>query len=179
MCYDKYDYTMKGVMTMKRLETESGRNFSYNSDISVLETYYQKQYELIKKGNTDLATLELVMLGNALDFINFAKKSLGMNLNSEEKSVEAYEEVMDALCRGIINKNLYDKENNIAKKAGAYLGFLIIANIGGEWTDTENGEAVVIKGRTVYVVDFAQNRLMSGTELDAADYYKKVKTLRD
>lgn len=163
---------------MKRLERECGRGFSYNSDISVLEQYYQRQYDLIKKGDTDLVTFELVMLGNALDFIHFVKSSFGIKIDNNEKSIEMYDEVMDALSRGILNKNLFDKNNNIAKKSGAYLGFLIIANIGGEWMDTSEGEAVIIDGREIYVCDFAANRLMSGSELNAEDYYKKVRTLR-
>ncbi|MBQ8132841.1 MAG: hypothetical protein IJ192_00270 [Clostridia bacterium] len=163
---------------MKRLDTESGRRFSYQSSISELEEYYQKQYDLIKKGNTDLATLELVMLGNALDFISFVQTSFGIKLGNGENSAAAYDEVMDALSRGIVNKNLFDKENNIAKKAGAYLGFLIIANIGGEWKDTDSGSAVIIEGREIYVLDFAEKRLVTGTDLNAADYFKKVKTLK-
>ena len=165
-------------MAVKRLERECGRGFSYNSDISVLEQYYQKQYDLIRNGNTDLVTFELVMLGNALDFIALIKKTMGINLDSKENSIEIYDEVMDALSRGIINRNLFDRENDISKKAGAYLGFIIIANIGGEWIDTPDGEAVIIDGRDIYVCDFARNRLMSGSELDAAEYYKKVRTLR-
>ena len=163
---------------MKRLDTESGKEFSYYSDIPTLERYYQKQYDLIKKGNTDLVSLELVMLGNALDFISFVKDSFGISLNAQEKSIFMYDEVMDALSRGIINANLFDKDNNIAKKAGAYLGFIIIANVGGKWNDTENGEAVIISGREVYVMDFAQKRLSPETELNAADYFKAVKTLK-
>ncbi len=163
---------------MKRLDTESSKGFKYQLYIPELEKYYQKQYDMIKEGNTDLVTLELVMLGHALDFINMVKKQFGFVLNSEEKSINSYEEVMDALSRGILNVNLFDKENNIAEKAGAYLGFLIIANVGGEWTDTENGTAVVIKGREIYVFDFAEKRLMSGSELNAAEYYKAIKTLK-
>ena len=125
---------------MKRLETECGRGFSYHSAIPVLEEYYQKQYDMIKNGNTDLVTFELVMLGNALDFISLIQKTLGISLSSDEKCVEIYDEVMDALSRGIINRNLFDKNNDIAKKSGAYLGFLIIANIGGEWIDTSDAE---------------------------------------
>ena len=94
-------------MAVKRLERECGRGFSYNSDISVLEQYYQKQYDLIRNGNTDLVTFELVMLGNALDFIALIKKTMGINLDSKENSIEIYDEVMDALSRGIINRNLF------------------------------------------------------------------------
>ena len=165
-------------MTVKRLESECGRGFSYKSSIPVLEEYYQKQYDLIRNGNTDLVTYELVMLGNALDFIDFVKRYFGISLDEREKSVEIYEEVMDALSRGIINENLFDKNNNIAAKAGAYLGFLVIAGVGGEWMDTSEGGAVVIDGRNIYVCDFAANRLMSGSELNTTDYYRKIKTLR-
>ncbi len=164
---------------MKRLDNESGKLFSYQSEISQLEEYYENQYEMIKNGNTDLATLELVMLGNALDFINFVHSSFGISLGNDEGSVTVYDEIMDALSRGIVNKNLFDKENNIAKKAGAYLGFLIIANIGGKWADTDAGSAVVIDNREIYVLDFAEKRLISGNDLNAEDYFKKVKTLRN
>ena len=169
----------KGGMLMKRLDNESGKLFSYQSEISQLEEYYENQYEMIKNGNTDLATLELVMLGNALDFINFVHSSFGISLGNDEGSVTVYDEIMDALSRGIVNKNLFDKENNIAKKAGAYLGFLIIANIGGKWADTDAGSAVVIDNREIYVLDFAEKRLISGNDLNAEDYFKKVKTLRN
>ncbi len=160
---------------MKRLETESGRRINYNSGIPALEDYYYRQYELIKKGSDDLATLELVMLGSALDFISFAKKSFGITLGSEDKYITSYDEVLDALSRGIIKENVYD---NIAKNAGAYLGFLIIANIGGEWIDTESGPAVKILGREIYTADFAEKRLMSESGLNAAEYYNTVKALK-
>ncbi len=161
---------------MKRLETESSRRINYNSDILALEKYYREQYELIKKGSDDLATLELVMLGNALDFISFAKKSFGITLGSEEKYISSYDEIADALSRGIITENIYD---NIAKTAGAYLGFLIIANIGGKWVDTESGPAVLVRGREVYVADFSEKRLMSGSRLNAVEYYNAIKVLKN
>lgn len=163
---------------MKRLDTESGKSFSYSADISTLEEYYQKQCDLIKRGNEDLVTFELVMLGNALDFIYFAKKSFGIILDNQEKSIDSFEEVMDALNRGIIQKNLFQKENDISRMASAYLGFLILANFGGKWTDTENGAAVNIKNRMVYVSDFVAKRLESGTELNTVEYFKSVRLLK-
>ena len=45
---------------MKRLDTQSGKTIDYSASVAVLEEFYQKQYELIKAGNTDLATFELV-----------------------------------------------------------------------------------------------------------------------
>lgn len=166
-------------MTMKRLDMESGRTFSYAADISVLEEYYEKQYELIKAGNTDLATLELVMLGNALDFIHLADTSLGIKLDGSENSVAVFDEVLDALNRGILQKNLFSEKNDdIANKAAAYLGFLVIANIGGEWEDTENGTAVSVNGRTAYVGEFVAKRLMSGSELNAVSYYQSIKLVK-
>ncbi len=169
---------MKGVMCMKRLETESGGNFSYSSDIAALEEHYKKQSELVRKGNAELATLELMMLGCALDFINYVHGAFGIELDGSEKSVAAFEEVADGLSRGAAGTGLFDKENSIARKAGAYFGFLIIANIGGSWIDTENGIAVLVEGREVYVLDFAEKRLESGSGLDAKEYYRTVRSLR-
>lgn len=163
---------------MKRLETESGKGFSYASDFAQLEEYYEMQYEMIKKGNTDLATLELVMLGCALDFVSFVRGSLGIELDGRESSVELFDEVIGALARGAVDIGLFDRENSISKKAGAYLGFLIIANIGGSWIDTENGTAVLVEGREVYTIDFVQKRLERDSRLSAKEYYRTVKSIK-
>lgn len=164
---------------MKRLDIESNKTINYLSDISELEKYYEKQYEFIKEGNTDLATLELVMLGNALDFINYADKSFGIKLTGDEKSVSEFDELLDALNRGISQENLFKKgNNNIVTQATGYLGFIIIANIGGEWLDTENGTAVNVNGRTAYIYDFIVKRLQSGSQLNTKEYYKSIKIVK-
>ncbi len=163
---------------MKRLDNENNKRINYLSDISSIEKYYENQYELIKKGNTDLATLELVMLGNALDFTDYADKSLGIKLGFDEACVSYLDEVLDALNRGISQESLFENGNNLVTKASSYLGFLIIANIGGEWIDTESGAAVNVNGRTAYVYDFTVKRLQSGTELDAEEYYKSIKIVK-
>lgn len=164
---------------MKRLYNGSEKDFSYNDSIENLEEYYENQYKLIMSGNTDLASLKLVMLGNALDFIHFIQRSFGIKLDSSERSVDELEEVMDALNRGIVQENLFSRnDGDLAKKAGAYLGFLIIANIGGSWVDTENSMAVELQGREVYVCDFIKQRLVSGTELNVSEYYRSVRLLK-
>lgn len=164
---------------MKRLDSENTKTINYSADINKLEEYYQKQYELIKKGNTDLATLELVMLGNALDFINYADKSFGIKLTTDEKSISLLDEVLDALNRGISWENLFEPNDDcLAKKASGYLGVVIIANIGGEWADTENGVAVNVHGKLAYVYDFIVKRLESGTQSDTKEYYKSIKIVR-
>ena len=164
---------------MKRLDNESSRGINYSADISQLEKYYDEQYELIQDGNNDLATLELVMLGNALDFIRFVRKTFDIKLCNDEGSVLKLEEVLDALNRGFLQENFLDENSgNIAKKTGACLGFMIISNIGGKWVDTENGEAVDVNGRKAYVCDFVLSRLQSGTELNTTDYYKSIKTVQ-
>ncbi len=167
----------KGVNVMKRLEVESGRFVSPGAEISVLETFYERQYDMVQKGNTDLVTLKLIMLGNALDFIDLIKRSLGVELDNTEKSIPLFEEVMDALSRGILERSLFDNSNSIAKKAGAYLGLLIIANIGGSWEDTSEGPAILIEGREAFVLDFAEKRLASGSELNVMDYYRSVRAV--
>lgn len=164
---------------MKRLDSENEKTINYSADIAQLEKYYQKQYELIKNGNTDLATLELVMLGNALDFINYADKSFGIKLTGSEKSISSLDEILDALNRGISWENLFEPSDDcLAKKACGYLGLIIIANIGGKWTDTENGAAVNVNGRMAYVYDFIAKRLQSGSRLNTEEYYKSIKIVR-
>ena len=164
---------------MKRLDNQSGRLIDYSADISLLEAFYQKQYELIKAGNTDLATFELVMLGNALDFIQMVRVSFGVELDGQEKSVGAFEEVLDAFKRGIANKNVFDiAESKIAEKAASYFGFLIIANSGGEWLDTPDGAVVSIQGRDAYVYAFIRQYLSGNADISAVQYYRNTKLIK-
>ena len=164
---------------MKRLDNQSGRVIDYSADITQLEDFYQKQYELIKAGNTDLATFELVMLGNALDFIQMVRVSFGVELDGQEKSINAFEEVLDAFKRGIANKNVFDiAESKIAEKAASYFGFLIIANSGGEWLDTPDGAVVSIQGRDAYVYAFIRQYLSGNADISAVQYYRNTKLIK-
>lgn len=164
---------------MKRLDNQSGRAIDYSADIAQLEDFYQQQYELIKAGNTDLATFELVMLGNALDFIQMVRLSFGVELDGQEKSVGAFEEVLDAFKRGIANKNVFDiAESKIAEKAASYFGFLIIANSGGKWLDTPDGAVVSIKDRDAYVYAFIRHYLSGNADISAIQYYKNTKLIK-
>ena len=164
---------------MKRLDNHSARQIPYSEPVSRLEEFYQKQYELIKAGNTDLATFELVMLGNALDFIQIVRTSFSSVLDGSEDSVTILEEVLDALKRGIANKNVFDiAQSRLAENAAAYLGFVIIATIGGTWEDTGNGAAVSVKGRSAFVDEFVRQYLCGDTELSAVQYYRNIKLLK-
>lgn len=179
ICYDKSIIERKAVMCMKRLDSQSGRQIPYSAGTDRLEEFYRKQYELILSGNTDLATFELVMLGSSLDFIQIVRSVLGCELDGSEGSVNMFEEVLDALKRGIANKCVFDiAESTLAEKAAAYLGFLIAANIGGEWEDTENGTAVCVDGRMAFTGEFVRQRLSGETELSAVQYYRNIKPLK-
>lgn len=165
---------------MKRLDNEKNRIIDYSSGIEMLEAYYQRQFELIKDGNTDLVTLELLMLGRALDFISFVKKRLGITLGTGESSVALFEEVIDAVNRGVVQDELFaDEAGSIAKSMSAYLGLLILANIGGKWEDTENGVSVNVNGREAYVYEYIEKRLLGISETAAADFYNSVKAVKE
>ena len=42
---------------MKRLDNEQSKTINYSGEIAELESVYERQFDLIKKGNTDLVTL--------------------------------------------------------------------------------------------------------------------------
>ena len=160
---------------MKRLDNEQSRRINYSGEINELEALYERQFDLIKKGNTDLVTLELVMLGKALDFVHLAKKRLGISLDTSKRSAGALEEVIDAFERGVIQDNVFSAENgSIAESISAYLGILIIANTGGKWEDTENGKAVNVNGRLAYVSDYVEKRLLGLSQLSVVTYFESV-----
>lgn len=160
---------------MKRLDNEEGRRINYDADISELERIYERHFELIKQGNTDLVTLELVMLGRALDFVSFTREKLGVKLGTDKGSVKKFEEVLDALQRGIVQENFFEGEGGgISSCISAYFGILIIARTGGVWEDTENGRAVNVNGRYAYVDEFIEKRLLGLSELSAVEYFNSV-----
>ena len=164
---------------MKRLDNEKSRTIDYAAGTAVLEDYYERQFELVKKGNTDLVTLELMMLGRALDFMQFANKRLGVALDTSEASVDLFEEVLDALNRGIVQDDLFsDESGSIAKSLCAYLGLLILANIGGKWEHTENGYAINVNGREAYVNDYIERRLIGLSAEPLPEYYRSVKIVK-
>ncbi len=160
---------------MKRLDTEESKKICYSAGVAELQRYYDRQFDMVRKGNTDLVTLELVMLGQALDFVHLVKKRLGIELGTGERSVKEFEEVIDAFTRGVLQDNFFADENGIAKSMSAYFGILMIANIGGEWEDTENGRAVNVNGRNAYVDEYVERRLLGLSDLDAQTFYNSVK----
>ncbi len=163
---------------MKRLDNENSRKINYAADIPELERFYERQFDMIKKGNTDLVTLELVMLGKALDFFHFVKTRLGIELGTKEGAVQTFEEVLDAMERGVIQDNVFSEDGgSIAGIASAYLGLLIIANIGGVWEDTESGMSVNVNGRAAYVFDYIEKRLLGLSALDAVTFFNSVRTV--
>lgn len=160
---------------MKRLDNEQSKTINYSGEIAELESVYERQFDLIKKGNTDLVTLELVMLGKALDFVHFTRKKLGISLDTSKRSVAALEEVLDAFERGVVQDNFFSPENgSIAESISAYLGILIIANIGGKWEDTEQGAAVSVNDRLAFVSEYIEKRLLGLSQLDAVTYFDSV-----
>lgn len=165
---------------MKRLDNEQIRSINYSGEIAELEKFYDRQFDLIKKGNTDLVTLELVMLGKALDFVHLTHRKLGISLDTSEKSVASLEEVIDAFDRGVVQDNFFSAENgSIAESVSAYLGILIIANIGGKWEDTEQGAAVNVNGRLAFVSEYVEKRLLGLSQLDAVTYFNSVSLARE
>ena len=160
---------------MKRLDREDGKKIPYSASIAELESFYDRQFDLIKKGNTDLVTLELVMLGKALDFVHTARKRLGTELTTKESSVGELEEVVDACVRGVVQDNFFTDEYSVASRMSAYLGLLIITNIGGTWEDTENGMAVNVNGRSAYVSEYIEKRLLGLSDLDVQTFYNSVR----
>ncbi len=163
---------------MKRLDREDGRKIPYQASVAEMEKFYDRQFDLIKKGNTDLVTLELVMLGKALDFIHMIKKRLGTELDLTERSVGALEEVVDACVRGVMQDNLFTDEYSIAKSMSAYLGVLIISTIGGGWEDTETGMSVNVNGRSANVDDYIERRLLGLSDLKVQTFYSSVKLVK-
>lgn len=88
-----------------------------------LEKYFDSQMTLARNGQEELSTVELMMLGYALDFISFAKNAAHVDIHFDEESLERFDTVLEVVHvlmqkEGLPENQFYD----IVKSAAGFLG---------------------------------------------------------
>lgn len=129
------------------------------------------QYELT--GNIGF---DVVMLGNAFDFLDFAQEALEIELEFEEKDIPTFEEILGMLHEWVEESGMeQDTFNLYARCATAYFGVLILKYIGGNWVDTQQGVAIRKDEKDAFVYHQVAQRIAYGQEFDVVKYYEKLK----
>lgn len=145
-----------------------------------LEDYFDKQMELIKSGQDKQATIELMMLGYALDFIYFAKNVANVELGLGEEDIEMFDRILGAIHK-LVKQGKLEQENfnDLAKKATAFFGVLILKNLGGNWAQSNVGMVINLCGANAFVYSRVARRILNGEEDEVVSFYQAVKAMKD
>ena len=148
----------------------------YSLSREELADYCDQQMELVKSGQKELATIELMMLGYALDFIDFAHNAVQVDIDFDEENLELFDEILEALHEvsaggGLTQENF----NDIVKKATAFFGVFILKNIGGNWVQTNIGMAINLNETNAFVYNRIARRIINGKEDEVVSFYQVVK----
>lgn len=149
----------------------------YSGSQEELQAHFDQWLASVEAGETDRADVELVLLGYALDFIDFAKKAAEITLTFEEDSVAALDQVLVQL-HTLSEKGKIPQEylELLVKKATGFFGVLILKNLGGNWAHSDVGMAVRLPGMNVFVYNHVARCVVSGEE-ELSSLYQAVRVM--
>lgn len=105
--------------------------------------------------------------------IDTTKQSLGVDLNFDEKSILA----LDNLIQNAWPDQPPIQIDNVILLFGSFLGEAIIKNLGGQWVKVEQGWGIKIEDTTLMVFTKVKKRFLNGIEDSISYYYKGVKDM--
>jgi hypothetical protein len=111
-------------------------------------------------------------------FLETAKKLGDMTFDYSEQSVEQLESFVDRLW----DPNAPPSEaelDSLTKLIGAYLGEVMIRNVGGHWAWSPDRNMPAIEtdqGSWAYVLDKVYKRQVAGSEESLVEFYEAFKT---
>ncbi|WP_252225844.1 hypothetical protein [Clostridium sp. ZBS2] len=144
----------------------------YSKSIEELTIYYDEQLELIKQGTNELATLELMMLGYGIDFIEWIKEVFKIELTLGEDSLSEFDTVLEDIYQMYIKNGLREEVlNDLLKKCSGYFGLVILSNYKGNWADSNLGPAIQVNGVNAFVYNCIGRRMQSNEDSDIIAFY--------
>ncbi|MBQ4522014.1 MAG: hypothetical protein IJA10_03570 [Lachnospiraceae bacterium] len=150
----------------------------YHLSEQQLADYFDLQFQLIQEGKRPPATMELAMLGYALDFLGFAENAANTKIDFQEESLGVFEAILDAIYRMYADEAPSGEDfDDMVKKATGYFGVLILKNIGGNWIQSNIGMGMNIKGSNAFLYNRIARRLTNGREDEVISFYEALKNL--
>ena len=150
-------------------------SFDYTLTPAELDKQLSEKMALVRRGELQ-ATHEFTMLGYALDFIDFAKNSVNVELNFDEDSLEPYCEILGEMQMSFAQEPPpADMMTGIIKGATGFFGVMVIKNLGGNWAQSNIGMAVIRNGTSAFIMNRVGRFLQSGED-DMSALYNYLKT---
>ncbi|MBN1058844.1 hypothetical protein [Clostridium botulinum] len=144
----------------------------YSKSIEELTMYYDEQLELIKQERNELATLELMMLGYAIDFIEWIKEVFKIELTLGEESLSEFDRILEDVHQMYMKNGLREEVlNDLLKKCSGYFGLVILSNYKGNWVDSNLGPAIQINGVNAFVYNCIKRRIQNNEDSDIIAFY--------
>lgn len=150
----------------------------YHLSKQELTEYFDLQYQLLQEGKRTQATMELAMLGHALDFIAFAENAATTQIDFSEESLGVFEAILEAIYKMFSNQAPSREDfDDMVKRATGYFGVLILKNIGGNWVQSNVGMGININGTNAFLYNRIARRLTNGREDEVISFYEALKNL--
>ncbi|NFH81644.1 hypothetical protein FDA09_15395 [Clostridium botulinum] len=144
----------------------------YSKSIEELTMYYDEQLELIKQERNELSTLELMMLGYAIDFIEWIKEVFKIELTLGEESLSEFDRILEDVHQMYMKNGLREEVlNDLLKKCSGYFGLVILSNYKGNWVDSNLGPVIQINGVNAFVYNCIKRRIQSNEDSDIIAFY--------
>ena len=147
-----------------------------------------ERFEIEKQWFLSLPLSEIMQV-YARDTVRLVQQQLQVTIDYSETSLEAIDRLMESYSGGklIIESELDEKRSEdleiLCKGLGAYVGEVIIRNIGGEWSEgkTEDNKSVmtlkVKGGLTTHPAHSIYRRFTEEYKGGAVSYYRAMKAL--
>lgn len=128
--------------------------FDYSLPLSELDKRLTEKYELLNSEKKGAVTPEWVMLGCALDLVDFAKENLDIELDFSEESLEKLQAVILMMRESYAEETPSDDifATWVNMTAGL-LGCIIINNLGGSWIESNAGVSVIVNGTAAFITN--------------------------
>lgn len=151
-------------------------SFDYSLTPAELDKQLSEKMAQVRSGELK-ATHEFTMLGYALDFIDFVKSNVDVELNFDEECLSSYCEILGEIQKSYAqDPPPGDLFNSVIKGAAGFFGIMVIKNLGGNWAQSNAGMAVIHNGTSAFVMNRVGRFLQNGED-DLGALYNYLKTV--
>lgn len=128
--------------------------FDVDLPLEELDRLLTEKYELLRKKEISSVSGDCVMLGCALDLVDFAKNNLDIQLDFSENSLDKLRVILSMMKESYAEETPSDEIfGTWVNMASGLLGFIIIKNLGGNWIESNAGMAVAVNGTAAFITN--------------------------
>lgn len=130
------------------------KEFDYDLPLAELDKQLTEKYELLKQKKIEAVSGECIMLGCALDLVDFAKNNLDIELDFSEKSLESLRSVISMMKESYAEETPSDDIfATWVNMTSGLLGCIIMKNLGGNWIESNAGMSVIVNGTAAFITN--------------------------